>query len=130
MLQTMLSLFFPETQVICFFFLIANSCMSWSLRLASIKEYVWFYIFDFISFLSKFLALKCHFSFENLKHKKNKKRKKKNTCSCSQTPLVFKLQQEVLKSSDIYVSCRSPKLNWKTNFLNLENRSFENVSFS
>ena len=41
----------------------------------------------------------------------------------------FKLQQKVLKFNDICVSWSSPKTDLVTNFLNLENRSFENVSF-
>ena len=45
-------------------------------------------------------------------------------------PLAFKLQQEFLKFNDICVSWSSPKTDLATNFLNLEHRSFENVSFS
>ena len=45
-------------------------------------------------------------------------------------PLVFMLQQEVLKFNDICVSWSSPKTDLAINFLNLENRSFENVSSS
>ena len=37
---------------------------------------------------------------------------------------MFKLQQEVLKSNDIYVSWSSPKTDLEINFLNLENRKF------
>ena len=44
--------------------------------------------------------------------------------------LIFKLQQEVLKFSDICVCRSSPKTDVEMNFSNLENRSFENVSFS
>ena len=44
-------------------------------------------------------------------------------------PLIFKLQQEVLKFNDICVSWSTPKTDLLTNFLNLENRSFEKVSF-
>ena len=43
---------------------------------------------------------------------------------------IFKLQQEVLKLNSICVSWNSPKTDPETNFLNLENRYFENVSFS
>ena len=43
-------------------------------------------------------------------------------------PLIFKLQQEVLKFNDIFVSWSSPKTDLETNFLNPENRSFENVA--
>ena len=45
-------------------------------------------------------------------------------------PLIFKLQQEALKFNDMCVSWSSPKTDVVTNFLNLENRSFEDVSFS
>ena len=45
-------------------------------------------------------------------------------------PLTFKLQQEVLKVSDICMSLSSPKTDLVTNFLILENRRFKNVSFS
>ena len=44
--------------------------------------------------------------------------------------LYFKLQQEVLEFNDTCVSWSSPKADLVTNFLNLENRSFEIVSFS
>ena len=43
---------------------------------------------------------------------------------------ICKLQQEVLKLNSICVSWNSPKIDPETNFLNLQNRSFENVSFS
>ena len=42
--------------------------------------------------------------------------------------LIFKLQQEVLKFND--VSWSFPKTDLVTRFLNVANRSFENVSFS
>ena len=45
-------------------------------------------------------------------------------------PLIFKLQQEVLKVSDICMSWCSPKTDLETNLLDLESRSFEKVSFS
>ena len=45
-------------------------------------------------------------------------------------PLIFKLQQEVLKLNDICVDWSSPKTDLETDFLDLENRSFENVGFS
>ena len=43
--------------------------------------------------------------------------------------LIFKLKQEVLKFNDICVSWSSPKNDLVTNFLDLENRSFENEVF-
>ena len=54
----------------------------------------------------------------------------KATHSFASRPLIFKLQKEVLKLKDICVSWSSPKTDQVTMFLNLENRSFENVSFS
>ena len=44
--------------------------------------------------------------------------------------LIFKLQNEVLKVNDNYMRWKSPKIDLKLIFLNLENQSFENVSFS
>ena len=43
------------------------------------------------------------------------------THSFSSRPLIFKLQQEVLKFSDICVNCTSPKSDLERNLLNLEN---------
>ena len=68
------------------------------------------------------LTLKCHNSFQNHNNRKA-------TNSFAPRPLISKLQQEVLKFNDICVSCSSPKADLVTNFLKLENRSFENVSF-
>ena len=67
------------------------------------------------------LTLKRHNSFQN-------ENKEKATHSFAPRPLIFKLQQEVLKFNDICVSWSSPKTDVATNFLNPENRSFENVS--
>ena len=69
------------------------------------------------------LILKRHNFFQN-------KKKKKATHSFAPRPPIFKLQQEVLKFIDICVSWSSSKTDLETNFLNLENRSFENVSYS
>ena len=44
--------------------------------------------------------------------------------------LIFISQEEVLKFNDICVKLELPKTDLETNFLNLENRNFENVSFS
>ena len=54
----------------------------------------------------------------------------KATYSYAPRPLIFKLQQEVLKFNDICLSWSSAKTDLERSFLNLENRSFENVSFS
>ena len=63
------------------------------------------------------LILRRHNSFK-------KKKKKKTTHIFAPRPLIFELQQEVLKFNDII----SPKTDTLTNFLNPENQSFENVS--
>ena len=44
--------------------------------------------------------------------------------------LIFNFQQEVLKFSDICVSWSSPKTDLRIKFLNSENGSLENISFS
>ena len=69
------------------------------------------------------LTLKRQNSFQNYNNRKS-------THSFAPRPLILKLQQEVLKFNDICVSSSSPKTDLGANFLNLENRSFENVSFS
>ena len=43
-------------------------------------------------------------------------------------PLIFKLQQEVLKSDNICVGWSSPKTELVKKFLNSKNTSLENVS--
>ena len=68
------------------------------------------------------LTLKLHNSFQN-------ENNRKATHSFSPKPLIFKMQQENLKLSDICVGWSSPKTDLVTNLLNLENRSSENVSF-
>ena len=64
------------------------------------------------------LTLKCYNSFQNLNNR--------TAHAFAPKPLIFKLQEEVLKFNDIYVSWSSPKTDLETNFCNLENRSFEN----
>ena len=54
-------------------------------------------------------TLKRHNSFQN-------KNNRKATHSFAPRPLIFKLQREVLKFNDIYVSWSSPKTDLKTNF--------------
>ena len=55
---------------------------------------------------------------------------RKETHSFTLRPLIFKLQQEVLKTKDISASWSSPNTDRVINFLKLKKRSFENVSFS
>ena len=68
------------------------------------------------------LTLKLHNSFQNYDDRKA-------THSFAPRPLIFKLQQEVLKFDDICISWSSPKTDPETIFLNLENRSFGNFSY-
>ena len=68
------------------------------------------------------LTLKRHSSFENWNNTKA-------THIFSHTPLIFKLQQQVLKLDDICVIWSALKTDLKTNFLNLEKKSFENATF-
>ena len=51
------------------------------------------------------LTLKRYNSFQN-------ENKGKATQNFAPRPLIFKLQQEVLKFNDIFVSWSSPKLTW------------------
>ena len=67
------------------------------------------------------LTLKRYNSFQN-------KSNRKATHSFASRPLIFKLQQQALKFNDICVSWSSQKFDLVTNFLNPENRKFENVS--
>ena len=112
--------------------LICGFYMSWSTSFVSVKMCVGLSIFDFVSPLLKFkffvqqnawtLTLKRHNSLQN-------ENNWKATHSIASRPLIFKLQQ-VLKFNNICVSYSSPKTDLVTNFLDLENRNFENVSFS
>ena len=68
------------------------------------------------------LALKRHNSFQNLNNRKA-------THSFAPRPLIFKLQQEVLKFNDICVSWSSPKTDMETNFLNLKIKVLRTLVF-
>ena len=72
-------------------------------------------VFDF--------GFKIHNCFENQNKEKPHKR-------LQYRPLIFNLQQEVLKFNDIGVSCSSSNTDLKANFSNLKNQSFENVNLS
>ena len=124
----MLSFFFCELQFIIVLLLICDSSMSWSTRFVSLKLCVGFSIFDSVSFLLKFIFL-----FNKKKWKRQNSIKNQNNRKATQIfalrLLIFKLQEKVWKFSDNCVSWSSPKTDLVTNFLNLQNRSFENVSF-
>ena len=125
-----------ELQLIIVLLLIYHSYMSRTTRFVSLKLCVGFSNFDsvfFFLFLLKFIfffnkihglaiTLKRHNSFQNYNNRKA-------THGFSPRFLIFKLQQ-VLKSNDICVSCSCSKTDLETNFLNLENQSFEIVGFS
>ena len=66
------------------------------------------------------LTLKRHNSFQNQNNRKA-------THSFAPRPLIFKLQQEVLKFNNICVSWSSLKTDLGTNFLNLEKHQFFSV---
>ena len=68
------------------------------------------------------MFLKPHHSFQN-------ENNTKVTDGFDPRPLIFKLQQEVLKFNDIRVSWGSSKTDLVRNFLKSENQSFESVSF-
>ena len=116
----MQSCFFCELQLITDLLLIYWSYTSWSKRFISLKLCVRFSIFDFpFSFLVKFIfcptksidsmTLKRHNSLQN-------KNNEKVTLSFTPTPLILKLQQNVLKFNDICLSWSSPKLTWRQTF--------------
>ena len=48
----------------------------------------------------------------------------------SPRPLIFKMQQEVLKFNEICMGWNSPKADLVIKFLNLQNGRFEKVIFS
>ena len=68
------------------------------------------------------LTLKRHNFFQN-------ENNRKFTHTFAPRSLILKLQWKGLKFSDVCVSWISPKIDLEINFLDLGNRSFENVSF-
>ena len=67
------------------------------------------------------LTVKRHNTFQKYNNRKA-------TDSFAPRTMIFKSQQELLNFNDTCMS--SPKTELETNFLNLENRNFENVRFS
>ena len=82
------SFYFCKLQLITVLLLICDSYMSWSIKFAYLKRCVKFSIFDFVSFLLKFILFfdKMHGLFD------------------------LKLLQEFVKFNDICVSWSSPKI--------------------
>ena len=120
---------FHELQLTTILLSICDFYMSWRTRFISLKLCVGFSIFDSLSFSLKsiFLFSKMNglYEFTFFQNQSNRI----VTHSFAPRPLIFKLHQEFLKSNDISVSWSSPKNDLLTNFLKLENRSFENVFF-
>ena len=121
-----------ELQLITVLLLICDSCLNWSTRLISLKMCVEFSIFDSASFLLKFMFLfnKKHWLFSFLIITFKIKTVEKTSSFTSRT-MIFRLQEEIanlIKSA--WVGWSSPKTDPKTNFLNLENWSFEYLTFS
>ena len=133
----MRAFFFHKLQLITVLLLILDSYISWSTRFVSLKVCMKFSIFASVSLLL-FLFNKKHGLFDfkmsqfqnlNLNQFQNLNNRK-SAHTFATRPLIFKLQQEVLKFNDICVSWSSLKTGPETNFLNLENRSLEYVTFS
>ena len=125
----LLTFFFGELQLITVSLLICDFYMSWSTRLVSLKLFGIFHFWLLLVFIKVYNFVQqntwtsSHISFQN-------KNDRKATQSFAPTPLIFKLQQELLKFNDISVSWSWPKTDVVTNLLSLENRNFENISFS
>ena len=68
------------------------------------------------------LTLECHNSFQN-------ENNRKDIHTFASRPLIFKLQEEVLKTNEICVSWSSPKTDLDTNLLNLQNLNFFETIF-
>ena len=128
----MKSFFFRELQLITVLLLICNSYTSWSTWFISLKLCLVFFIFDSVYFLLKFIFLLYIWTLwlQNVIIRFEIKIAEKTHTSFAPRPQIFKLQQEDWKFSDIRVSWSSPKTDLEMNFLNLENRRFEYVTFS
>ena len=123
--------FFCELQLITVLSLICNSYMRWNTCFVSLKNMCVSFHFGICFFFIKVcccstkfmdsLTLKRHNSFQNQNNRKA-------THSFAPSALIFKLQLEVWKFNDICESSSTPKSDPVENFLNPENRSFENVS--
>ena len=129
----MRSCFFRELQLIAAFLLIRNFYTAWSTRFISLKLCVEFSIFSSVSFFYSlyFCSAKSIYYLNSKRHNSlQNKNNRKVTHTFVSRPLIFTLQQEVWKFSNICVSWTSPKTDLETNFLNLENPSFVHLTFS
>ena len=127
------SFFFHKLQLIAVLLLMCHLYMSWNTRFISLKLCVGFSIFNSVSFLLKliFLFNKRHglLDFKTSLFLSNWNDIKATNRFVPRS-LIFKMGQEVLKFNHICLSWSSPKPDREENFLNLENRTFENVNFS
>ena len=128
------SFFLSRAPIITVLLLTCFSYMIWGTRFFSLKLCMGFSIFNSVSFLLKFIVFfnkkHGHVDFKTSYFLYLNKNNRRVTHSFAPIPLIFKLQQEVLKFNDICLSWSSLKADVVISFLNLENRSFENVSFS
>ena len=119
MVQKTSSFFFSELQLITILLLIFNSCISCRTSFVSLKLRVWDFPFSIpfrfcysLCFYSTectdYLNWKCHHS-------------SKVTYRFAPRPLICKLQQEVLKFSDICMRWSSSKTDLMKKLLNPEN---------
>ena len=117
----MSSFFFLSSSNSQFYILfICNSYMNRSTRFIYLKCVLipYFILYFCLAKFMDFLTLKCYTSFQYQNNRKG-------THSFAPKSLIFKLQLEVLKFSDICVSWSSPKTGLEAKFINLQNRNFE-----
>ena len=127
----MSSFFFCELELITVLLLICESYMSRSARFVSLKLFLKFSIFDSVPFLlnSIFLFNKTHglFNFKASWFLSKLKLYKSRTQFCSEAS-DFEVATGSCEIQWYLREMELPKTDLVTNFLNPENRSFENVS--
>ena len=126
----MLSFFFGKLQFITIFLSYMSLYeLKHKVRLSKTGLEIFHFPVRFILIKVLFLFNKMHGLF-NFKSSFKIKIIKKFTHSFTPRPLIFKFQQEVKKFSNICLSWSCQKTDLVTSFLKLENRNFENISFS
>ena len=131
--QKMHYFFFRELQLIADLLWIRNYYTSWSAWFIFLKLCGIFYFRFRLVFIKLYIFVKkkkhglFYFKTSEFLSKQNNR---KVTHSFVSRPLIFNLLQEIWKFKDIRVSWNSLKTDLETNFLNIENRSFEYVTFS
>ena len=127
------SFFLCELQLITALLLICNSYISRSRMFVIWKLCVGFSIFDSVLFLLNFLFLfnKMHGVLDFKRHNsfQNKILEKPHTVLLLEL-WFLSCNKKFFKFSDICMNWNSLKTDLMTNFLNLENWRYENVSFS